>query len=224
LFPAAIAIYGPAIALTALIDINHGSRFWCYAAIGLATFLLLAVVAARPPALRAGKAPVRIRLTTAIARAAPAGAVFASTCLVVAGSVPILRFWDFAVAIPGVYLMFMWMLAVPVAVIEDLPAVAGLRRSWRLIHGHGSAIVVTIAKAYGVWILFMLVPIFVIGFPGIPVVLHLVIPAAVAGLGYAPFAAVALTLAYYRLAAAHNAAVPGVQPGLDAGPEPAPVA
>lgn len=112
----------------------------------------------------------------------------------------------------------MWMLAVPVAVIEDLPALASVRRSWRLIHGHGSAVVVTIAGAYGLWFLVMLIPIFVIGIPGIPVVLHLVIPAVVAGVGYAPFLAIVLTLTYCRLRAADNATVPAVQSAPDAGP------
>lgn len=88
----AAALYGPAVGLTALITVDRKATAWCYAAIGLATFLLLAVVAARSPAPGGGDAPERIRLTTAIARAAPAGAVLASVWLVMLGSISILRF------------------------------------------------------------------------------------------------------------------------------------
>ncbi len=210
----AAAVYGPAAGLTVLITVNRGSAAWCYAVAGVATFLLITVVAARPPAPRAGDAPTRIGLATAVVRAAPAAAVLAAVWLVLVGSISILRSWDFLVAIPALYLMFMWLLAVPVVVIEDLPVLAGVRRSWRLIHGHGSALVWTVAKAYGVWILVMVIPILVISTPGMPVVLHRVIPTIVAGVGYGPFMAITLTLIYYRLAAACDAAEsgPGARP------------
>jgi hypothetical protein len=48
----------------------------------------------------------------------------------------------------------------------------------------------------------MLIPIFVIRIPSLPVVLHWVIPMTIAELGYCPFLAIALTLTYYRLAPA----------------------
>jgi hypothetical protein len=215
---AAAALYGPAAGLTALITVNHGSTTWCYAALGLSTFLLATFVVARPPAPGGGDAPTRIRLATAAVRAAPAAAVLAAIWLVMVGSISILRFWDFLVAIPALYLLFMWMLAVPVAIIEELPVLAGLRRSWRLIRGHGSAVLWMLTKAYVISILVMLIPIIVTGMPGMPVVLHRVIPVLVAGIGYGPFAAITLTLTYYRLAAARSAA----ETGPDARPEPAP--
>jgi hypothetical protein len=216
----AAALYGPAIALTALVTINHGPALWCDLADGLATFLLITEVAAHPPAPRSGNVPTRIRLSTAVVRAAPAAAVLAGLWLATVGSISILRFWDFLVAIPALYLMFMWMLAVPVAIIEELPVLAALRRSWRLIHGHGSAVLWMLTKAYVISILVLLIPIIVTGMPGMPVVLHRVIPVLAAGVGFAPFAAIALTLTYCRLAAARSAA----ESGPDARPEPAPAA
>jgi hypothetical protein len=120
----AVAVYGPAVGLIALVTVDHGSTAWCYAAIGLATFLLLAFVAARPRAPRGGDAPGQIALATAVVRAMPVAAVLAAICLVVIGSISILRFWDFLIAIPALYLMFMWVLAVPVVIsAPSMPAV-----------------------------------------------------------------------------------------------------
>ncbi len=216
------AIYGPTAGLIALITVNRGSAAWCDAVVGAATFVLIAVVAARPPGSSGSDAPTPIRLATAVVRAAPAAAVLAAVWLVILASIPILKFWDFLVAIPALYLMFMWLLAVPVVIIEDLPVPAGVRRSWRLIHGHGSEVLWALAKAYGISILVMLIPINVISRPAMPVVLHRMIPAIVGGVGYGPFVAIALTLMYYRLAAARSAAELDARSEPSAGPEAAP--
>jgi hypothetical protein len=225
----AAAVYGPAAGLTALITVHHGSPAWCNLADALATFLLIVVVAARPPAPSNGRVPARIGLTKAVVRAAPAAAALALIVLGMVGSESFMGHFEFVVAIPAIYLMFLWIVTVPVVVIEDLPALAGLRRSRQLIRGHGSSVFETLAKAYGVWFLLMIIPIFVTSTPAIPVVLRWVIPTTIAELGYSPFAAIALTLTYYRLAAAHSLAVlgaaePDAQPGPDAPPLPAPTA
>jgi hypothetical protein len=136
------------------------------------------------------------------------------------GSESIMGHFEF-VAIPAIYLMFMWMLTVPVVIVEDLPALTGLRRTWQLIRGHGSAVVDTLAKLYGLWILVLVIPIFVISIPGTTVLLQRLIPTVVVGVGYGPFVAIVLTLTYYRLAAAWERAA---DPGLDTQPEPAPAA
>ncbi len=220
----AAALYAPAVVVTTLITVNRASTTWCYVADGLATFLLITVVAARPPPPREGTRPMRVRLTTAVVRAAPAAVILAATCLAMIRSESFMGHFEFVVAIPAIYLMFIWALTVPVVVIEDLSALPGLRRSWHLLRGHGSAVVDTVAKAYGVWILVMVVPILLISIPGEPVVLHWVIPTIAVDLCYGPFLAIVLTLVYYRLAGARSAAERDAHQGLDAGPEPAPAA
>jgi hypothetical protein len=220
----AATLYGLAAAVTALVTVNHESAAWCDLADALATFLLIVVVAAHPPAPWGGRVPAHVGLTTAVVRAAPAAAILAATWLAMIGCESFMGHFEFVVAIPAIYLMFMWMLTVPVVIIEDLPALTGLRRSWRLIRGYGSSVVETVAKAYGVWILVMVIPIFVISNPGIPAVLHWVIPTVTVGLCYAPVMAIVVTLTYYRLAAAHSAAASDAQAGPDPRPEAAPAA
>jgi hypothetical protein len=221
LLAVAAAVYGPAVGLTVLVTANHRSAGWCDLADALATFLLITLVAGHPPAPGEGKAPTRVRLTTAVFRVAPAAAVLAATWLAMVGSESFMGHFEFVVAIPAIYLMFMWMLTVPVVVIEDLPARTGLRRTWQLIFGHGSAVVDTLAKLCGLWILVMAVPIFVISLPGTTVLLQRLIPTVIVGVGYGPFVAIVLTLTYYRLAAAWEGAA---DPALDAETEPAPAA
>jgi hypothetical protein len=220
----AVALYGPAVAVTAVDAAHHGPSAWCYAIDALATYLLIVVVAARPPAPDTGVVPKRVKLVTAVVRAAPGAIILAAIWLAMTGSESFMGHFEFVAAIPAVYAMFLWLMTVPVVVIEDLAALAGLRRSWQLIRGHGSAIVDTVAKAYGVWFLVLFVPILVISIPGVPVVLQWVIPTIAGGLGYGPFLAITVTLAYCRLAATDSAAVSAGQSGPDAGPEPAPVA
>jgi hypothetical protein len=55
------------------------------------------------------------------------------------GSESFMGHFEFVVAIPATYLLFMLVLTVPVVVIDDLPALTGLRRSWHLIRGQPSA-------------------------------------------------------------------------------------
>jgi hypothetical protein len=106
------------------------------------------------------------------------------------------------IVLPCVYLSFMWMLALPVIVIEGAGPIAALRRSWRLIHGHGLRLLSTLLSLFIVWLAVMVVAVFIGVFPGMPDLLRSAVPQVLIGVFYGPFAAAALTLAYYRLAAA----------------------
>lgn len=100
--------------------------------------------------------------------------------------------------VPGLLLATFWAVAVPIAVLEDVPAVEALRRSRELVRGNG-------------WAVFRVV----LASGAISAVVGLVFALAASGLGFGPFGtwlmltlgsalttpytAHALTVAYYRL-------------------------
>jgi hypothetical protein len=89
---------------------------------------------------------------------------------------------------------------------------AALRRSWRLIHGHGPRLLLELTKAYAALVGVAVIPLFIASDPGLAYPLRVRLLPIVLGIGYGPFAALALTLAYYRLAAARDAAALNLAP------------
>jgi hypothetical protein len=206
------ALFVPAGALDALITSRNWAAGWCTASDSLAAFLLLAIVAGRLPAYAAGtfELPSVPRAdSTAILRSAAGAAILAGLAGAITLSEDHLGRLDF-VALPAIYLAFMWLLVVPVMVTERSGPAAAARQSWRLIHGHGKELLRELAKVYLGLIAVGIVPNFIAGAPGLyPLGMRLV--PILLGVGYGPFLALVPVLVYFRLTAEDQPTVAAVR-------------
>lgn len=109
------------------------------------------------------------------------------------------------VIVPGLWLITIWAVIVPVIVIERSPALASFGRSRRLVRGHGWHVFGTLVLVFVI----MLVVDFLLGlvFLALPLVWRSGLSTIISGTLIAPFLAMVVTLIYYRLAAA-EAGVP----------------
>jgi hypothetical protein len=104
-------------------------------------------------------------------------------------------FWF--IIIPGLYLLTIWALIVPVIVIERPGALASFSRSRNLVRGHGWHV-------FGTLVLLFIIQIVVevllrIVFTALPLVLGDGLSSVIAGTLISPFLAIVVTLVYYRL-------------------------
>jgi hypothetical protein len=102
--------------------------------------------------------------------------------------------------IPGLALITIWSLIVPVIVLEQVGALASFGRSQQLVRGRFWNVFGTLCLVF----LILLVADFVLGkiFAFMPIVLGHFLGSVIGGTLIAPFIAVVVTLMYFRLAAA----------------------
>ena len=100
--------------------------------------------------------------------------------------------------VPGLFLITIWAVIVPVIIIERSGALASFERSRQLVRGHGWHVFGTLVLA---WIILLAVNI-VLGliFAVLPHVLRSGLASVISGTLVAPFIALIVTLIYYRLA------------------------
>jgi hypothetical protein len=98
---------------------------------------------------------------------------------------------------PGLYLITIWAVIVPVIVIERSGALASFGRSRELVRGHGWHVFGTLVLVYVI----LLVVDIVLGliFSALPHVLGSGLSAVISGTLISPFLALVVTLVYYRL-------------------------
>src|SRR5580693_10058393 len=98
---------------------------------------------------------------------------------------------------PGLYLITIWAVIVPVIVIEGVGAMASFGRSRALVRGHGWHVFGTLVMVYVI----LLVVDLVLGliFAALPGVLGSGLSAVISGTLISPFLALVVTLVYYRL-------------------------
>ena len=109
---------------------------------------------------------------------------------------------------PGLYLITIWAVIVPVIVIEGVGALASFGRSRALVRGHGWHVFGTLVMVYVI----LLVVDLVLGliFSALPNVLGSGLSAVISGTLISPFLALVVTLVYYRLSGgAPTPPVPG---------------
>ena len=112
---------------------------------------------------------------------------------------------------PGLYLLTIWCLIVPVIVLEGAGTTAAFSRSRELVRGFGWQVFGTLVLVF----LLMLGLGLVLGiiFSGLPTAASNFVSSIVSGTIAAPFLALVLTLGYFRLLAAHgDAPVEGAPP------------
>ncbi|HUB21863.1 MAG TPA: hypothetical protein VMA97_05590 [Streptosporangiaceae bacterium] len=124
------------------------------------------------------------------------------------------------IIVPGLFLITIWAVIVPVIIIERSGAMASFGRSRNLVRGHGWHVFGTLVLVY----IIMLVVNIVLGviFSALPHVLGDGLSSVISGTLISPFLALVVTLVYYRLvgvsASAGGAPYGGyAQPPQDAG-------
>jgi len=101
------------------------------------------------------------------------------------------------VIVPGLFLITIWAVIVPVIIIERSGALASFGRSRQLVRGHGWHVFGTLVLVY----IIMLVVNIVLGviFSALPHVLGDGLSSIISGTLISPFLAIVVTLVYYRL-------------------------
>jgi hypothetical protein len=105
--------------------------------------------------------------------------------------------------VPGLFLITIWAVFVPVIIIERSGALASFGRSRELVRGHGWHVFGTLVMVYVI----MLVANIILGliFSALPHVLGEGLSSVISGTLISPFLAIVVTLVYYRLVGARPA-------------------
>ncbi len=113
----------------------------------------------------------------------------------------------FLVIVPGLYLITIWAVIVPVIVLEGSGALASFGRSHQLVRGRGWHVFATLVLVFVILIVVNLVLGLI--FVALPHVLGNGLSSIISGTVIAPFLALVVTLVYYRLAGESQAPPPG---------------
>jgi hypothetical protein len=112
----------------------------------------------------------------------------------------------FLVIVPGLYLITIWAVIVPVIVLEGSGALASFGRSHQLLRGRGWHVFATLVLVFVILIVVNLVLGLI--FVALPHVLGNGLSSIISGTVIAPFLALVVTLVYYRLAGESQAPPP----------------
>ena len=158
----------------------------------VAGFVLQATLVKAVQDVRDGRADLSINETVSAATPSLPAVAVAS---ILAGIAIWIGLWF--VIVPGLYLMTIWAVIVPVIVIERSGALASFGRSRDLVRGHGWHV-------FGVLVLVLVLVIVVEAVLGIilsvlPHVLGDGLSTVISGTVISPFSALVVTLVYYRL-------------------------
>jgi hypothetical protein len=157
-----------------------------------AAFLLQAALVKAVQDVRDGRADLSIGETVSAATPALWPVAAASILAGIAITIGL-----FLVIVPGLWLITIWAVIVPVIVIERAGALASFGRSRQLVRGHGWHVFGTLVLVFVI----MLVANVVLGliFLALPLVWRSGLSTIISGTLVAPFIALAVTLIYYRL-------------------------
>jgi hypothetical protein len=161
----------------------------------IAAYLLQATLVKAVQDVRDGRVDMSIGQTVQAARPYLWSVVGAS---ILAGIAITIGF--ILIIVPGLYLITIWAVIVPVIVIERSGAMASFGRSRQLVRGHGWHVFGTLVLVY----IILLVVGLVLGaiFSALPHVLSSGLSQVIAGTLISPFLALVVTLVYYRLVGA----------------------
>src|SRR5580693_3639926 len=175
-------------ALLALIGGSIGAVLGALVAI-VAAFLLQATLVQD---VRDGRVDMSIGETVSAATPYLASVALASILAGIAITIGLLL-----VIVPGLYLITIWAVIVPVIVIEQSGVLASFGRSQQLVRGRGWHVFATLVLVYVI----LLVVNLVLGliFSALPHVLGSGLSSIISGTLIAPFLALVVTLVYYRL-------------------------
>jgi hypothetical protein len=177
-----------------------------------AAFLLQATLIKAVQDVRDGRADLSIGATVSAATpyiwSVAAAAILAGIAITI-GLILII--------VPGLWLITIWAVIIPVIVIERTGALASFGRSRQLVRGHGWHVFGTLVLVFVI----LLVVEFILAliFAALPLVLRSGLGTVISGTLVAPFLAVVVTLIYYRLVGT-NGRGPLDNEGFAGGPGP----
>jgi hypothetical protein len=176
----------------------------------VAAFLLQAALVKAVEDVRDGRVDLSFGETLQAARPAVARVAVASILTGIAIGIGLILF-----IAPGLYLLTIWCLIVPVIVLEGAGVGAAFERSRQLVRGHGWQVFGTLVLVF----ILLLATSAVIGLllAALPKAAHDFIGSIVSGTLVSPFLALVLTLGYFRLLAADRGAggdSPGSYPAV----------
>jgi hypothetical protein len=158
----------------------------------IAAFLLQATLVKAVQDVRDGRVDLSIGETVSAATpyiGAVAGASILAGIAIAIGLVLLI--------VPGLFLITIWAVIVPVIVLERSGAIASFGRSQRLVRGHGWHVFTTLVL---VWVVLLVVNLVLsLIFAALPHVLGSGLSSIISGTLVAPFIALVVTLIYYRL-------------------------
>jgi hypothetical protein len=158
----------------------------------VAAFLLQATLVKAVQDVRDGRADMSIGETVSAATPYIWSVALASIMAGIAITIGLIL-----VIVPGLYLMTIWAVIVPVIVIERAGVLASFGRSHQLVRGRGWHVFATLVLVYVI----LLVVKLVLGliFSALPHVLGSGLSSIISGTLIAPYLALVVTLVYYRL-------------------------
>jgi hypothetical protein len=199
----ALVIYVGAAILEGLLALAGTVGFWLGFVVSVvAAFLLQATLVKAVQDVRDGRADMSIRETVSAALPYIGPVAGASILAAIAISIGLLL-----LIVPGLFLITIWAVIVPVIVIERAGVLASFGRSRELVRGRGWHVFGTLVLVY----LIMLVVNIVLGliFRALPHVLGSGLSVIISGTLISPFLALVVTLVYYRLVGSSTPAAGG---------------
>ena len=189
----AFAIYLVAAVITALLGLAGRIGFFLgLIVLIVASFVLQATLVKAVQDVRDGRVDLSVGETvSAVTPSLPAVALAS----VLASLAIWIGFWFLIV--PGLILITIWAVIVPVIVIERSSALASFERSRQLVRGRGWHVFATLVLVYV--IMFIVAAVLSVIFSALPVALDNGLSSIIAGTLVSPFIAVVVTLVYYRL-------------------------
>jgi hypothetical protein len=178
-----------------------------------AAFLLQATLVKAVQDVRDGRADLSIGETVSAATPFIGPVALASILAGIAITIGLIL-----VIVPGLWLITIWAVIIPVIVIERSGALASFGRSRQLVKGRGWHVFGTLVLVF----IILIVVDFILGliFAALPVVLRSGLGTVISGTLVAPFLALVVTLIYYRLVGTDG---PGAQAQAGYGEGPGPV-
>lgn len=163
----------------------------------IAVFLLQAALVKAVEDVRDGRADLSLGETLRAARPAVARVLVASILAGIAIAIGLVL-----LIAPGLYLLTIWCLIVPVVVLEGAGIGAAFGRSRQLVRGFGWQVFGTLVTVFLILIAVDLVVGLILS--PLPDAAAQALSGLISGTFVAPFLALVLTLGYFRLLSAHN--------------------
>jgi hypothetical protein len=210
----ALVIYVVAAVLAALLSLAGviGSLLGSIIEL-VAAFLLQATLVKAVQDVRDGRADLSIQETVSAATPFIGPVALASILAGIAITIGLIL-----IIVPGLWLITIWEVIIPVIVIERSGAMASFGRSRELVRGHGWHVFGTLVLVF----IIMIVVNIILGaiFLALPLALRNGLSTVISGTLIAPFLALVVTLIYYRLVGTSGPG-PQAQGGYGQGPGPA---
>ena len=168
----------------------------------IASFLLQATLVKAVQDIRDGRVDLSIGETVRAATPVLGSVIVTSVLAAIAIGIGF-----FLIIVPGLYLITIWAVIVPVIVLEGAGVFAAFGRSQQLVRGRGWHVFGTLVLT---WIILLVVQLALAAiFSALPHALSNGLSSVIAGTLVAPFVALVVTLVYYRLSGTSDPVPPG---------------